>query len=87
MNIRLYDSAWVELEGMHQPVQVRRDLKNLAAFNAAEFQYDIDGRPLAKQAIGPKIVRLHNLQSARDAGLPMTYELSRATGRRQGEWA
>ena len=70
MSIRLYDSVWVDLEGRAEPVQVRRDPKNLAAFNAGEFQYDIDGRPLSSTIDTPKIVRLHSLQSARDAGLP-----------------
>ena len=74
MGIRLYDSVWVELEGSAEPIQVRRDPRNLAAFRAGDFQYDIDGRPLNLLINVPRIIRLHNLQSAREAGLPMRYD-------------
>jgi hypothetical protein len=73
MAFRLYDSAWVELEGQGAPVQVFKDRKNPAAFNVGEYQYDVDGRPLKSMIDAPVIVRLHSLQSARDAGLSTQY--------------
>ena len=73
MGIRLYDSAWVIVEGQAQPFQVSKDTRNPAAFNVGEHQYDIDGRPLASASDAPKIVSLHSLQSAKEAGLRTQY--------------
>ena len=74
MTIRLYDSAWVELEGQRSPLQVFKDRKNPAIFNVGEFQYDVDGRPSKSTVDALTIVRLHSLQSARDAGLATDYK-------------
>ena len=74
MSIRLYDSVWVELEGIAEAFQVSRDRRDLAAFHAGDYQYDIDGRPSKSTVDAPKIVRLHSLQSARAAGLPTRYD-------------
>ncbi len=73
MAIRLYDSAWVRLEGRDDNQQVRKDSRNPAAFNVADYQYDIDGRPLRASDTAPAIVLVHSLQSAREAGLSTTY--------------
>jgi hypothetical protein len=73
MAIRLYESAWVELEGQGMPLQVFKDRKNPAVFNIGDFQYDIDGRPMKSSPDAPSIMRLHSLQSAKDAGLPTDY--------------
>ena len=73
MGIRLYDSAWVMLEGVPEPLQVSKDRLNAAAFNVGDFQYDIDGRPLKSNLQAPAIVSLHSLQSAKEAGLRTTY--------------
>ena len=75
MGIRLYDSVWVELEGFAEAFQVSRDRRDLAAFHAGDYQYDIDGRPNKSTVDAPKIIRLHSLQSARAAGLPTRYDV------------
>ncbi len=74
MTIRLYESAWVELEGVERPLQVFKDRKNPAAFNVGDYQYDIDGRPIKSTIDAPNIARLHSLQSAREAGLATQYD-------------
>ena len=73
MAIRLYDSAWVNLEGGAEPQQVRKDRKNAAAFNIGGYLYDIDGFAMNGQVGAPRIVLVHNLQSAKEAGLRMDY--------------
>lgn len=73
MAIRLYDSAWVNLDGGNEPQQVRKDRKNPAAFNVGGYLYDIDGFPMHGQEGAPRIAFVHNLQSAREAGLKMEY--------------
>ena len=74
MAIRLYDSAWVRVEGNDQPLQVVRDPKNPAAFNIGDFQYDIDARPLRGPDSAPTITMICSLQSAREAGLSTAYK-------------
>jgi len=71
MGIRLYDSAWVKVEGRDEPFRVHKDAKNPALFNIGDFQYDIDGRPVGA---APALESLHSLQSAREAGLRTTYD-------------
>ncbi len=73
MAIRLYQSAWVRVEGNDSPLQVERDRKNAAAFNVGDFQYDIDGRPLTPSSGSPAIVTVLSLQAAREAGLTTVY--------------
>ncbi len=73
MSIRLYESAWVDLEGQERPVQAHKDPKNAAAFNIGDYQYDIDGRPMPASSGAPKIVAIYNLQSAKEAGLKADY--------------
>ncbi len=74
MGIRLYDSAWVVVEGREQPLQVFKDKRNPAAFSVGDFQYDIDGRPLSATSGTPAITGLHSLQSAKEAGLRTEYD-------------
>ena len=73
MAIRLYDSAWVRIEGSDDALQVQKDIKNPAAFNIGDHQYDIDARPLRLADGVPAIVFIHSLQSAREAGLSTQY--------------
>ena len=73
MAIRLYDSAWVRIEGREEALQVQRDRKKPAAFNVGDYQYDIDARPLRETDAAPAIIMIHSLQSAREAGLPSNY--------------
>jgi hypothetical protein len=76
MSIRLYESAWVDLEGHERPLQVHKDARNPAAFNVGDFQYDIDGRPLDMSVGAPKILGIYNLQAAKEAGLKADYRPS-----------
>ncbi len=69
MGMRLYDTAWVELEGVQVPMQVFKDLKKPGMFSVGGFHYDIDGRALETEVGTPAIVRLLTLQSAKEAGL------------------
>jgi len=73
MAIRLYESAWVRVEGSDKPLQVHRDRKSAAAFNVGEYQYDIDARPLRPADQAPSIVAVLNLQAVREAGLATDY--------------
>ncbi len=71
--MRLYESAWVQIEGQDHPVQVSRDRHNAAAFNVADWQYDIDGRPMKANPDAPRLVKILSLQAAREAGLRTDY--------------
>ncbi len=73
MAIRLYESAWVRVQGIEEPLQVRRDPKNAAAFNVGDYQYDIDARPLRGAVGAPEILSVLSLQSVREAGLATSY--------------
>ncbi len=73
MALRLYDSAWVRIEGRDEPLQVQRDRKNAAAFHIGDFQYDIDARPLRPGDKAPAIITVLSLQAVREAGLAPDY--------------
>ncbi|GGZ32366.1 hypothetical protein GCM10011273_18120 [Asticcacaulis endophyticus] len=67
MSVRLYDSAWVMVEGSDVPMAVRKDLRNLANFRVGEFTYDIDGRAVADQIGTPAITAILSLQAVQEA--------------------
>ena len=69
MSFRLYESAWVLLEGSDQPIQVHKDRTNAGAFHVNEFLYDIDARALPSAMVVPRIAQILNLQAVREAGL------------------
>jgi len=71
MSIRLYDTAWIELEDQAGPVQVRRDTLRHDLFRVGDHAYDIDGRADASAPTSPRIVRVLSLQTVREAGLTM----------------
>ena len=73
MATRLYESAWVRIEGSEQLHQVRRDRRNAGAFHIGGHAYDIDGRPLPPSDAAPAIVEVLSLQAVREAGLITTY--------------
>ncbi|MEI9904040.1 MAG: hypothetical protein WDN06_08670 [Asticcacaulis sp.] len=73
MSFRLYESAWVYLEGLDEPVQVRRDPVNRAAFHVGSFPYDIDARPLSPGRATPHILSILSLEAVRAAGLHSHY--------------
>jgi hypothetical protein len=71
MSIRLYDTAWIELEGQATPVQVRRDVQRHDVFRVGDQGYDIDGRPDVSTLEAPRIVRVLSLQTVRESGLTL----------------
>ncbi len=73
MSFRLYESAWVQVEGFDEPAQAHKDRSNLAAFNVMGFQYDIDARPLPSSPGAPRLLSLLSLQAIREAGLSSGY--------------
>ena len=73
MSFRLYESAWVQVDGADLPLQVHKNPANPAAFDVGGFQYDIDARPLAKASDAPRIVSILSIQAAREAGLRSHY--------------
>lgn len=73
MGVRLYESAWVVLRNIEQPVQVRKDRANPALFHAGAYKYDIDGRPYFFAEPTPDIVEVLSLSAARARGLSTTY--------------
>ncbi|EGF89233.1 hypothetical protein ABI_45800 [Asticcacaulis biprosthecium C19] len=66
-NFRLYESAWVLVEGLEAPVQVHKDPGKPGAFRVGEHLYDIDAR--AMTAGSPKLLSILSLQAMSGAGL------------------
>ncbi len=79
--MRLYESAWVRVDGVEAPVQVQKDRANPAAFNVGDYQYDIDGRALKTAPDAPRIVSILSLQAVREAGLRQDYNRDISIGR------
>lgn len=73
MSFRLYESAWVMVEGVEAPCQVHKDTVNLAAFNINGYQYDIDARVLPASSGAPPILRILSIQDAKEVGLRSHY--------------
>jgi len=71
MSIRLYDTAWIELEGRAEPVQVRRDAQRHDVYHVGDHAYDIDGRAAPAASASPRILRVLSLQSVREVGLTL----------------
>lgn len=69
MSFRLYESAWVQIEGVEKPAEVHRDRLSPAAFNVEGFQYDIDARALPGTSGAPRLLSILSLQAIREAGL------------------
>jgi len=73
VNFRLYESAWVQVEGLEHPAQVHKDRSNPAAFDVAGFKYDIDARALFPGDGAPRLMSLLSLKAVRDASLQGEY--------------
>jgi len=73
MSIRLYDSAWVLVEGGSEPLPVRKDRRNPANFHVGDYLYDVDSLPMSKEGSTPRILSILSLQQAREAGLRTDY--------------
>ena len=78
MSFRLYESAWVQIEGVEKPAQVHKDRINPAAFNVEGFQYDIDARALSETSGAPRLLSILSFQAIREAGLHGNYRPSGA---------
>ncbi len=71
-SFRLYESAWVEVEGAAQPLQVHRSPENPGVFAVGSGLYDIDARALPP-GDAPRILSILSLQAVREAGLRSNY--------------
>ncbi|WP_443750352.1 hypothetical protein [Asticcacaulis solisilvae] len=74
MSFRLYESAWVRIEGTEQPLQVHRDGASAGVFIVGDHWYDIDARALPSQIHVPPIVSILSLEAVREAGLRSGYD-------------
>lgn len=74
MSLRLYDCAWVRIEGAEDsPVQAFKNPRNPAAFDIAGHQYDIDGRSIPGDNAAPSVASLLSLSEVRELGLSTGY--------------
>jgi len=68
--MRLYDCAWVRVEGTDEkPVQAFKNKRNPALFDIGGHQYDIDGRVAPGNADAPSLAALLSLSEIRELGL------------------
>lgn len=74
MSIRLYESAWVTVEGAEEPCQARRDPSSGAVFIVNGHRYDVDARAVAKGEDTPAILSILSLQAMRESGLRSGYD-------------
>lgn len=74
IRMRLYDTAWVRVEGSEDtPIQAFKNLRNPALFDIAGYQYDIDGRPAPGSAGAPALAGLLSLSEVQTLGLSSGY--------------
>ncbi len=78
MSFRLYESAWVRVEGFDEPFQARKDPQRPGTFLVAGHAYDIDARPITPSAGVPVITSLLSVQAVREAGLRSAYGIGKA---------
>ena len=77
MSFRLYESAWVRVDGIDEPVLVHKDPQRPGTFRVADHAYDIDARPLTHASGAPAIVSILSVQAVREAGLRSAYDARR----------
>jgi hypothetical protein len=82
--MRLYDSAWVRIEGSDAPLQVFKNKNNAALFDVGDHQYDIDGRAAPTNPAAPVLVSLLSLSEIRELALSLgvTRDVRKDAGRR-----
>jgi hypothetical protein len=68
---RLYESAWVVVDGGDKPAQVRKHPGKPGYFQVGEFTYDIDACTV--DAGAPRLLSVLNLEAAREARLHSDY--------------
>lgn len=82
--MRLYDSAWVRVDGSDTPVQAFKNKRNAALFDVGDYQYDIDGRASPSDLATPILRKLLSLSEIRELALSsgITREVQQDAGRR-----
>jgi hypothetical protein len=74
-SFRLYERAWVLIEGYETAQQVHKDAAYPGQFVVAGHRYDIDARAVPQASSSPAILSLLSLQAAAEAGLHSDYSL------------
>jgi len=82
--MRLYDSAWLRIDGSDAPVQAFKNKRNFALFDIGDHQYDIDGRPAPGTPSAPALVNRLSLSEIRELALSQgaTRDVRQDAGRR-----
>lgn len=73
MSFRLYESAWVHVEGLDHPVRVFKDRQLAGSFIVEGHRYDIDARALSSDHSAPRLTGLLSMQDVREVGLRCDY--------------
>jgi len=73
MSFRLYESAWVRIDGVDEPVQAHKDRHVPGAFLVNGNSYDIDARPVDPASGAPLIRSILSIQAVHEAGLRSHY--------------
>lgn len=73
MSFRLYESAWVRVDGLEDPIQAHKDPRLPGTFLVGGNSYDIDARPVDPQAGAPAIASILSIQAVHEAGLRSYY--------------
>ena len=73
MSFRLYESAWVRVANVDEPVQAHKDRHVPGAFLVHGNLYDIDARPFDPRSGAPAITSILSIQAAHEAGLRSDY--------------
>jgi len=84
MSFRLYESAWVRVEGHEEPLQAHKHATNAGVFVVGDYHYDIDARAVGADPATPAIVSILNLEAIRDAGLRSGYHRDFSAGGKSG---
>ncbi len=73
MSFRLYESAWVRVDGVEAPVQVHKATQSPGTFLVAGNAYDIDARSIDPSSGAPAITAILSIQAVHEAGLRSHY--------------
>lgn len=84
MSFRLYESAWVRIEGRDEPLQAHKHGTEAGVFVVGDYRYDIDARATAANPAAPPIVSILSLEAVRDAGLRSGYDRDFGTDSKSG---
>ena len=73
MSFRLYESAWVRVDGREEPLQAHKHPSDAGVFVVGDHLYDVDARPAAADMAAPALLSILSLDSIRSAGLSSGY--------------